>query len=84
MFIILDKMDKIGLDGVEKELEAEGFDRSSVESYCHWFKNLDESMDVKLSAGIIWMEGLMVRFWIIWIRSFPAHWPTWIFHAGLF
>lgn len=51
VFIILDKMDKIGLDGVEKELKTEGFDRSSVEGYCKWFKNLDESLGCKAFCG---------------------------------
>ena len=28
VFIILDKMDKIGLEGVREELEKEGFDKA--------------------------------------------------------
>ncbi|MBR2560870.1 MAG: histidine--tRNA ligase [Eubacterium sp.] len=33
VFIILDKMDKIGLEGVEAELLSEGFDKESVDKY---------------------------------------------------
>lgn len=33
VFITLDKMDKIGLEGVEKELEECGYSRSAVEKY---------------------------------------------------
>ena len=37
VFIILDKMDKIGLEGVKEELIKEGFDRTSVEKYLGLF-----------------------------------------------
>ena len=33
VFIILDKMDKIGLEGVREELEEEGFDKACVDKY---------------------------------------------------
>ncbi len=38
VFIILDKMDKIGLDGVAAELEAEGFAKESIEKYLELFR----------------------------------------------
>ncbi|HIU74497.1 MAG TPA: ATP phosphoribosyltransferase regulatory subunit, partial [Candidatus Pelethocola excrementipullorum] len=38
VFIILDKMDKIGLDGVAEELEKEGFSKESVDKYLELFK----------------------------------------------
>lgn len=38
IFIILDKMDKIGLDGVAAELEKEGFDRGAIDKYTELFK----------------------------------------------
>ena len=41
VFIILDKMDKIGLDGVKKELTEEGFDPASVEKYVSLYENCD-------------------------------------------
>ena len=40
VFIILDKMDKIGLDGVAKELEAEGYKKESIEKYLELFKEI--------------------------------------------
>lgn len=39
IFIILDKMDKIGLDGVLAELIESGFDKSAAEKYCSLFSN---------------------------------------------
>ncbi len=33
VFIILDKMDKIGLEGVAEELEKEGFAKESIDTY---------------------------------------------------
>jgi histidyl-tRNA synthetase len=40
VFIILDKMDKIGLEGVEGELIAEGFSKDSVAKYLNLFKEI--------------------------------------------
>ncbi len=37
VFIILDKMDKIGIDGVKDELISSGFDRDSVDKYTGLF-----------------------------------------------
>ena len=45
VFIILDKMDKIGADGVKDELIAEGFDPASVEKYMGLFRNVTEDID---------------------------------------
>lgn len=45
VFITLDKMDKIGLDGVEQELLTNGFTRESVEKYLGLFKGLEEAAD---------------------------------------
>ena len=47
VFIILDKMDKIGLSGVLEELVKEGFEPAVVESYCKWFEHIDESATCK-------------------------------------
>lgn len=38
VFIILDKMDKIGLEGVAAELEKEGFARAAIDRYTELFK----------------------------------------------
>lgn len=40
VFIILDKMDKIGADGVARELEEAGYDKSSVEKYLGLFETV--------------------------------------------
>ncbi len=45
IFIILDKMDKIGLDGVENELIEDGYAKDSVEKYLALFKGMQESED---------------------------------------
>ena len=38
VFIILDKMDKIGRDGVAKELEEMGYDKQAVDQYLETFR----------------------------------------------
>lgn len=40
VFIILDKMDKIGLDGVREELEKEGFEKESIDKYLTMFEEI--------------------------------------------
>jgi len=43
VFIILDKMDKIGFEGVKEELIKEGFDSDSADRYLELFKGIDEA-----------------------------------------
>lgn len=45
VFITLDKMDKIGLEGVEAELLENGFARESVEKYLALFKGMETAED---------------------------------------
>ena len=45
VFIILDKMDKIGLDGVTSELTAGGFSPEKVEKYVGFFRMFQEDPD---------------------------------------
>lgn len=45
VFITLDKMDKIGLEGVEKELLEDGFEKGCVDKYLSLFKGLSEAKD---------------------------------------
>lgn len=45
VFIILDKMDKIGLKGVEKELAESGFAPESIEKYLELFKGMEAAED---------------------------------------
>lgn len=43
VFIILDKMDKIGLDGVKAMLLEEGFENTAVEKYISLYSGLDKA-----------------------------------------
>lgn len=45
IFIILDKMDKIGLEGVERELLESGYEKAGVDKYLALFRGLNESED---------------------------------------
>lgn len=48
VFITLDKMDKIGLDGVAEELEAQGFSKESVDRYLALFeKTADDETGIR-------------------------------------
>ena len=54
VFIILDKMDKIGLEGVKKELLDAGFAQKSVEKYVAWFERAGQGLSAREFCG----EGL--------------------------
>ena len=43
VFITLDKMDKIGLEGVEAELLENGFEKGSVEKYLELYRGLEQA-----------------------------------------
>lgn len=45
VFITLDKMDKIGLEGVEAELLEDGFNKECVDKYLALFKGMEEADD---------------------------------------
>ena len=45
VFIILDKMDKIGIEGVEEELKQEGFSADSVEKYLSMFREVSDDIE---------------------------------------
>lgn len=47
--IILDKMDKIGLEGVAAELEKEGFEKASIDKYLGLFELVNHAED-KIAA----------------------------------
>ncbi len=53
VFIILDKMDKIGLDGVAKELEREGFSEESVRKYLGLFQKACGETDYAKALGAL-------------------------------
>ena len=45
VFIILDKMDKIGLEGVEEELKKEGFPEEAVSKYLELFQKVTPDLE---------------------------------------
>ncbi len=45
VFITLDKMDKIGIEGVAEELVREGFEESAVETYLGLFRGIETAED---------------------------------------
>ena len=45
VFIILDKMDKIGIDGVKEELLKAGFAESTVDTYLNMFTEMENASD---------------------------------------
>ena len=50
VFITLDKMDKIGLEGVEKELKEAGYSDETVDKYLYLFKGMESAED-----GFVWL-----------------------------
>jgi histidyl-tRNA synthetase len=46
VFIILDKMDKIGMDGVAEELVKSGYAKESIDKYLSLFQNLEGKEEV--------------------------------------
>ena len=57
VFITLDKMDKIGLEGVEEELLNNGFAKESVDKYLELFKGLEEAED-----GVAYLANVLEGF----------------------
>ncbi len=53
VFITLDKMDKIGLDGVRSELLEHGYDSDAVTKYLDLFKGLSDKKDV--ASGVSYL-----------------------------
>ena len=50
VFITLDKMDKIGLEGVEKELKEAGYGEETVDKYLYLFKGMESAEN-----GFLWL-----------------------------
>lgn len=53
IFITLDKMDKIGLDGVSKELLEDGYPQESIDKYVGLFAALEGVKDVAAGMDIL-------------------------------
>lgn len=57
IFITLDKMDKIGPDGVQAELEDNGYAKESIEKYLRIFKEITNDV-----AGVRWCKETLKGF----------------------
>lgn len=57
VFIILDKMDKIGLDGVAEELAKEGYAKESIDKYLALFQGVEEAEN-----GIEYLASTLKEF----------------------
>ncbi len=58
VFIILDKMDKLGVEGVAEELRKEGFDSEAVDKYMDLFGQLTSDVEGVKRCGQI-LEGIV-------------------------
>ena len=58
IFIILDKMDKIGIDGVKKELVEAGYPEADVDKYLNLFTGVEEHKD----APVEWLRDELGDF----------------------
>ena len=61
VYIILDKMDKIGLEGVKDELLGKGYDEEVVNSYINLFTILEGKSDINESISALYaqLEGFL-------------------------
>ena len=60
IFITLDKMDKIGLEGVAAELEEEGYAKESIDKYVELFELLKDRKDV--AEGVAFLKDKLGDF----------------------
>jgi len=60
VFITLDKMDKIGVDGCAEELEANGYSKANIEKYLGLFKLLEEKKDV--ADGVAFLANTLGEY----------------------
>ena len=57
VFITLDKMDKIGVDGVAEELARDGYPQVSIDKYLGLFKVLEDKKDV--AEGVAFLKDTL-------------------------
>lgn len=57
VFVTLDKMDKIGMEGVKKELLEDGYAEESVEKYLGLFRALEDTQD-----GVTYLAQTLAGF----------------------
>ena len=60
VFITLDKMDKIGVEGVAEELAKDGYAQDSIDKYLGLFKLLEEKKD--LVEGVAFLADTLGNF----------------------
>ncbi len=60
VFITLDKMDKIGVEGVAEELAKDGYAQESIDKYLGLFKLLEEKKDV--AEGVAFLADTLGNF----------------------
>ena len=60
VFITLDKMDKIGVEGVAEELAKDGYAQESIDKYLGLFKLLEEKKDV--AEGVAFLADTLGDF----------------------
>ena len=60
VFITLDKMDKIGVEGVAEELAKDGYAQESIDKYLGLFKMLEEKKDV--AEGVAFLADTLGDF----------------------
>ena len=56
VFVILDKMDKIGFDGVKEDLIANGFEAATVEKYMALFDEMGKNTDASSVTNIDFLK----------------------------
>lgn len=57
VFITLDKMDKIGLDGVQTELEENGFEKEAIDKYLQIFEEITNDVE-----GVRWCKEKLAGY----------------------
>lgn len=60
VFITLDKMDKIGIDGVAAELAEEGYGKESIDKYLNLFEMLKDKKDV--AEGVAFLAEVLGEY----------------------
>ena len=62
VFITLDKMDKIGIEGVTEELIENGFDKEAVNKYLELFKALESPENKEGINGILYLSNTLGEY----------------------
>ena len=80
VFIILDKMDKIGLDGVAEELAKEGYAKESIDKYLALFEGVSKAQNgIKYTLAYVLLKRIVHRFFWSrrWSRIFRRSSTVW-------